>query len=82
MSREQRDRDRNDHKIQTPLQNNLVIDEEREEEDIDPEIHCIGDTSPIPHLTQSDYEESLMNSQINDLRKEEKTINSPNKYNL
>jgi hypothetical protein len=27
MPREQRDRDRNDKKIQTPLQNNLVIDE-------------------------------------------------------
>jgi hypothetical protein len=61
MPREQRDRDINDQKIQTPLQNNLVTDEERKEEDIDPEIHCIGDTSPFPHLTQSSYEESLMN---------------------
>jgi hypothetical protein len=82
MLREQRDRDRNDQKIQTPLQNNLVIDEEREEEELDPEIHCIGDTSPFPHLTQSAYEESLMNSQINELSKGEKTNNSPNKYNL
>jgi hypothetical protein len=62
MPREQRDRDRNDQKIQTPLQNNLVDDQEREEEEIDPEIHCIGDTSPFPHLTQSAYEESLMNN--------------------
>jgi hypothetical protein len=82
MPREQRDRDRNDQKIQTPLQNNLVIDEEREEEELDPEIHCIGDTSPFPHLTQSAYEESLMNSQINELSKGEKANSSPNKYNL
>ena len=65
MPREQRERDRNDQKIQTPLQNNLVIDEETEEEELDPNIHCIGDTSPFPHLTQSAYEESFMNSQIN-----------------
>ena len=56
MPREQRDMDGNDQKIQTPLQNNLVADEEREEEELDPEIHCIGDTSPFPHLTQSSYE--------------------------
>jgi len=30
MPRDQRDRDRNDQKIQTPLQKNRVIDEERE----------------------------------------------------
>jgi hypothetical protein len=82
MPREQRDRDRNDQKIQTPLQNNLVADEEREEEELDPEIHCIGDTSPFPHLTQSSYEEFLMNSQINELSKGEKASSSPNKYNL
>jgi hypothetical protein len=82
MPREQRDRDRSDQKIQTPLQNNLVIDEERGEEELDPEIHCIGDTSPFPHLTQSAYEESLMNSQINELSKGEKASSSPNKYNL
>jgi hypothetical protein len=36
----------------------------------------------FPHLTQSAYEESLMNNQINDLSKGEKSISSPNKYNL
>jgi ribonuclease HI len=82
MPREQRDRDRNDQKIQAPLQNNLVIDEEEEEEELDPKIHCIGDTSPFPHLTQSAYEEFLMNSQINELSKGEKANNSPRKYNL
>jgi hypothetical protein len=82
MPREPRNRDRDDQKIQTPLQNNLVVDEEGEEEELDPEIHCIGDTSPFPHLTQSAYEESLMNSQINELSKGEKANSSPNKYNL
>jgi hypothetical protein len=69
MPREQRSRDRDDQRIQAPLQNNLVDDEEGEEEELDPEIHCIEDTSPFPHLTQSAYEESLMNSQINELSK-------------
>jgi hypothetical protein len=32
MPREQRNRDRDDQRIQTPLQNNLVDDEEGEEE--------------------------------------------------
>jgi hypothetical protein len=51
IQRDQRNRDKDDQKIQTPLQNNLVIDEDEEEEDIDPEIHCLGDTSSSPHLT-------------------------------
>jgi hypothetical protein len=77
MPREQRNRDRDDQRIQTPLQNNLVDDEEKEEEELDPEIHCIEDTSPFPHLTQSAYEESLMNSQINELSKGGKTVAVP-----
>jgi hypothetical protein len=51
MKREPQNRDRDDQKIQTPLQNNLVIDEGGEEEDLDPEIHCLEDTSSSPHLT-------------------------------
>ena len=84
MPREQRDIDRNDQKIQNPLQNNLVVEGEREEEELelDPKIHYFGDTSPFPHLTQYAYEESLMNSQINELSKGEKANSSPNKYNL
>jgi hypothetical protein len=82
MPKDQRDRDRSDQKIQTPLQNNLVIDEEREEEELDLEIHCIRDTSPFPHLTQFSYEESLLNNQINEIIKGEKANTSPNKYNL
>ena len=82
LPRDPRIRDRDDQKIQTPIQNNLVVDVEGEEEELDPEIHCLGDTSPFPHLTQYAYEESLMNGQINELRKGEKANNSPNKYNL
>jgi hypothetical protein len=59
MPREQRNRDRDDQRIQSPLQNNLVDDEERGEEELDPEIHCFGDNSSFPHLNQSAYEESL-----------------------
>ena len=82
MPREQRNRDRDVQRIQTPLQNNLVDDEEREEKEIDPKIHCIGDTSPFPHLTQAMYEQSLMHNQINELSQEDKANKSPNKYNL
>jgi hypothetical protein len=82
IQRDQRNRDRDDQKIQAPFQNNLVTDEEGEEEDIDPEIHFLGDTSSFPHLTQSAYEESLMDSQLNELSKGEKTSNNPNRYSL
>jgi hypothetical protein len=80
LPRDQRGWDRDDQRIQAPLQNNLVTDEE--EEEVDPEIHCLGDTSSFPHLTQSAYEESLIDSQINDPSKDEKANTSPNKYNL
>jgi hypothetical protein len=50
MQREPRNRDRDDKKIQSPLQNNLVTDNGEEEEDINPEIHCLEDSSPSPHL--------------------------------
>jgi hypothetical protein len=59
-----------------------VADEGEEEEELDPGIHCLGDNSPFPHLTQYSYEESLMDSQINELSKWEKANSSPNKYNL
>jgi hypothetical protein len=82
MQREPRNRDRDDQKIQTPLQNNLVTDDGGEEEDLDPEIHCLEDTSPSPHLTQSTYEESLMDIQLNELSKGNKASDNPNRYNL
>jgi hypothetical protein len=50
----------------------LVVDEEEEEVKVDHEIHCLGDTSPSPHLTQSSYEQSLMDIQINELRERKK----------
>jgi hypothetical protein len=72
---------RDDQKIQTPLQNNLVTGE-GEEEDAILEIHFLGDTSSFPHLTQFSYEESLMDNQLNEMRKWEKTSIQPNRYNL
>jgi hypothetical protein len=70
LPKEQRSKDMDDQRIQAPLQNSLVAHEEGEEVDeLDPEIHCIEETSPFPHLTQSAYEESLINTQINELSK-------------
>jgi hypothetical protein len=82
MPREQRNIDRDDHRIQAPLQNNLVDEEEREEEELDPKIQFFGDTPPFPHLTQSTYEESLMNSQLNELSKGDKDSINQNRYSL
>jgi hypothetical protein len=63
IQRDQRGRDREDQKIQAPLQNNFVAnDEEGEIDGLDPEIHCFRDISPFPHLTQSAYEESIMDN--------------------
>jgi hypothetical protein len=50
----------------------LVVDEEEDEVEVDIDIHCLGDTSPSPHLTQSSYDKSLMDIQINELSKGEK----------
>jgi len=79
IQRDQRNRD--DQNIQTPLQNNLVIDE-GEEEDAYPEIHCLGDTSSFPHLTRFVYEESLMDNRLNEMTKGDMTSSQPNRYNL
>jgi hypothetical protein len=64
LPRDPRNRERNDQR---------VVDEEGEEVEVDHEIHCLGDTSPSPHLTQSTYEQSLMDIQINELSKGEKS---------
>jgi hypothetical protein len=80
--RDPRNRERDDQRVQAPLQNNLVVDEEEEEVEVDPEIHCLGDTSPSPHLTQSSYEQSLMDIQINELSKGEKEKENASRYNL
>jgi hypothetical protein len=79
----ERGRDREDQRIQAPLQNNFVAeDEERETDELDLEIHCFGDTPPFPHLTQSAYEDSLMDSQLNELSKRDKASGSQGRYNL
>jgi len=45
-------RDRDDQKIQAPFQNNFMAkEEEGETDELDPEIHCFGDTPPFHHLT-------------------------------
>jgi ribonuclease HI len=76
-------RDREDQKIQAPFQNNFVTEDGEEETDEpDPEIHCFGDTPPFPHLTQSAYEESLMDSQLNELSKGDKASGGRGRYNL
>jgi hypothetical protein len=76
-------RDREDQKIQAPFQNNFVAEgEEREEDELDPKIHCFEDTPPFPHLTQSAYEESLMDSELNELSKGDKVSGSRGRYNL
>jgi hypothetical protein len=62
IQRDQINKGMDDKKIQAPLQNNLVTDEEGEEEDVDLEIYILGETSSSPHLTQSAYEESLMDA--------------------
>jgi hypothetical protein len=56
--------------------------EEEETDELDPEIHCFGDTPPFPHLTQSAYEESLMDSQLNELSKGDKASGGRGRYNL
>jgi hypothetical protein len=82
MQRE-KGRDREDQKIQAPFQNNFVAEgEEGETEEPDHEIHYFGDTPPFPHLTQSAYKESLMDSQLNELSKGDKATGGRGRYNL
>jgi len=40
----------------------VADEEERETDELDPEIHYLEATPPFPHLTQTTYEESLMDS--------------------
>ena len=83
MQREHRGRDREDQNIQAPLQNNFIADdEEGERDELDPKIHYFEDSSPFPHLTQSAYEESLMDNQLNELSKGDKASSSQSRYNL
>jgi hypothetical protein len=79
----ERGRDREDQKIQAPFQKKFVAEgEEGKTDELDPKIHCFGDTPPFPHLTQSAYEESLMDSQLNELSKGDKATDNQGRYDL
>jgi hypothetical protein len=76
-------RDREDQKIQAPFQNNFLAEgEEGETDEPNHEIHFFGDTHPFPHLTQSAYEKSLMDSQLNELSKEDRASGNQGRYDL
>jgi hypothetical protein len=79
----EKERDRDDQRIQAPFQNNLVADEEEAEADEpEPKIHSVEVTPPFPHLTKSAYEESLMDNQLNELSKGDKAGGGRGRYNL
>jgi hypothetical protein len=79
----EKERDRDDQRIQAPFQNNFVAEEEEAETDEpEPKIHSLEVTSPFSYLTKSAYEESLMNSQCNELSKADKAGSGRGRYNL
>jgi ribonuclease HI len=79
----EKERDRNDQRIQAPFQNNFVADEEeRETDELEPKIHSVEVTPPFPYLTKSAYEESLMDNQLNELSKGDKAGGGRGRYNL
>jgi ribonuclease HI/uncharacterized small protein (DUF1192 family) len=79
----EKERDRDDQRIQAPFQNNFVADEaEAETDEPEHEIRCLEVASPFPHLTKSAYEESLMNGQLNELSKGDKAGGGRGRYNL
>ena len=51
---------------------------------VEPEIHYVSDKPASPHLTQIEYEESLMCNQIDELAQEEKVYQNEGwkKYNF
>jgi ribonuclease HI len=79
----EKERDRDDQRIQAPFQNNFMTDEEeRQPDELEPEIHSIEVAPPFPHLTKSAYEESLMDNQLNELSKGDKAGGGRGRYNL
>jgi hypothetical protein len=79
----ERERDRDDQRIQAPFQNNFVADEgEAETDKPKPEIQSLEVTSPSPHLTKSAYEESLMKGQLHELSKADQAGSGRGRYNL
>jgi uncharacterized small protein (DUF1192 family) len=78
-----RGRDREDQRIQAPFQKNFVAEEQEGEiDELEPKIHSVEVTPPFPHLTQSTYEESLMDGQLNELSKGDKASGGRGRYNL
>jgi hypothetical protein len=79
----EKERDRDDQWIQAPFQNNFVAnEEERETDEPEPKIHSVEVTPPFPYLTKSAYEESLMDDQLNEWSKGDKTGGGQGRYNL
>jgi hypothetical protein len=60
----------------------VTNEEEGETNGLDPEIHFFGEIPPFPHLTEVAYEESLMDSHLNELSKGDKASSNQNRYNL
>jgi hypothetical protein len=60
----------------------VIGEEEGQTNGLDPKIHCFGEIPPFPHLTQSTYEECLMDSHPNELSKGDKASSSQGRYNL
>jgi hypothetical protein len=60
----------------------MAEEEEGETGELYLEIHCFRETPPFPHLTQSAYEESLMESQLNELSKGDNASGGQGRYDL
>jgi hypothetical protein len=79
----EKERDRDDQRIQAPFQNNFITHEEQEEvNEPEPKIHSLEVTSPFPHLTKSAYEESLMDGRLSELSKADKAGGGRGRYSL
>jgi hypothetical protein len=74
-----------DQKVRAPLQNTVMDEDEDDfQEEEEDNIHCVGDDAGKSYLTQHDYEEALMNEQINENYVDNGLfqIDDKNKYNL
>jgi hypothetical protein len=74
-----------DQKVKAPLQNTVMDEDEDDfQEEEEDNIHCVGDDAGKSYLTQNDYEEALMNEQINENSVDNGVFQTDdkNKYNL
>lgn len=75
-----------DQKIKTPLQKTVMdeYDEDECPEDEEDNIHCVKVELEKSYLTQDDYEEALMNEQVNDNSDDSGVFqtNDKSRYNL